>query len=66
MYHVERTTEEVEALLDTCKELLNNDEESSGFKSRYPDWAYEQVRLEGILEGILWLIGDTDEHPFDD
>lgn len=51
-----RTKAEVDKLIDTCIES-----ESEG-RSVYPGMTYEQ----GIRAGIEWLIGETDEYPFDE
>lgn len=55
-YRVERSNEEIDELLNRCA-----DAESDG-KSQYPGMTYEQ----GMLAGIEWLLGVTDEPPFED
>jgi hypothetical protein len=56
MYDVERSDEEVNAVLNTCAEA-----EESG-RSKYPGMTYEQ----GVANGIRWLLGEIDEHPIDE
>ena len=50
-----RTQSEIFDVLDKCAEGFENG-------SAYPGMSYE----EGVRAGIEWLIGDTDENPFDE
>ena len=54
MYQIKRTVEEI-------YEVLNLAAEGENEGSRYPGMSYEQ----GINAFWMWLIGDTDEEPFD-
>lgn len=51
-----RTKAEVDKVIDTCIENLNNN------SHRYSGMTYE----DGIRAGIEWLIGETDDYPFDE
>ena len=51
-----RTQAEVDKVIDTCIENNTNN------RQRYSGMTYE----DGIRAGIEWLIGDTDDYPFDE
>lgn len=53
-YEVGRTDEEVDALLNELDGQIN----VGG--SRFSGQTYEQ----GVQEGIRWLLGETEDHPY--
>lgn len=55
MYRLVQSDTEIDDVLNTCA-----DAEDEG-KSQYPGMTYEQ----GVRVGIEWLLGMTDEAPFD-
>lgn len=55
MYEIKRTADEIESVLETCDNAVSNG-------SSYPGMSYEQ----GIMEFFMWLVGETDLHPFED
>lgn len=52
---INRTQKEIDDLLNRCV-----DSENEG-SSEYPGMTYEQ----GIRAGIEWLLGETNDYPFD-
>lgn len=55
-YAIQRTTKEIEELIDQCAEAR-----AMG-KSKYPRMTYE----DGIRAAIEWLTDKQAEHPLDD
>jgi hypothetical protein len=53
---IKRTKEEVDELLNDLAESVDSGER------RFPGMSYEQ----GIEVGIRWLIGEVDDHPYED
>jgi hypothetical protein len=54
--NVKRTREEVAGVINKTWDSTN-----SGV-SQYPGMSYE----EGVRAGIGWLLGETDDHPFEE
>jgi hypothetical protein len=55
-YITTRTNEEIDDVLNRCNEKVDEG------GSRFFGMTYEQ----GIVAGIDWLLGNTDDHPYDD
>lgn len=53
---IERSRQEVDKLLNFAADCTDNG------RSPYPGMTYEQ----GVEAGIRWLIGESDDPPFDD
>ena len=56
MYRVTRTDEEINDLLNAVDERIDEG------GSRFSGMSYEQ----GISEALRWLLGQSDDHPYND
>lgn len=53
-HRITRTDEEINTVCEDAQRMVDEG------LTRFPDRSYE----EGLLAGIDWVVGDTDNHPY--